>query len=61
MMVLTDGENGRAHFVTFWEDEESLKRSAQGRQQVREQMAKTAGAEIESSQAYVVRLLDGFE
>jgi hypothetical protein len=24
-------------------------------------MAKTAGAEIESSQAYVVRLLDGFE
>jgi hypothetical protein len=61
MIVLTDGENGRAHFVTFWEDEESLKRSAQGRQQVREQMAKTAGAEIESSQAYVVRLLDGFE
>jgi len=61
MMVLTDGANGRAHFVTFWEDEEALKRSAQGRQQVREQMAKTAGAEIESSQAYVVRLLDGFE
>jgi hypothetical protein len=61
MIVLTDGANGRAHFVTFWEDEESLKRSAQGRQQVREQMAKTAGAEIESSQAYVVRLLDGFE
>jgi quinol monooxygenase YgiN len=61
MIVLTDGANGRAHFVTFWEDEEALKRSAQGRQQVREQMAKTAGAEIESSQAYVVRLLDGFE
>jgi hypothetical protein len=61
MMVLTDGANGRAHFVTFWEDEEALKRSAQGRQLVREQMAKTAGAEIESSQAYVVRLLDGFE
>jgi quinol monooxygenase YgiN len=61
MIVLTDGANGRAHFVTFWEDEESLKRSAQGRQQVREQMAKTAGAEIESSQAFVVRLLDGFE
>jgi hypothetical protein len=61
MIVLTDGANGRAHFVTFWEDEESLKRSAQGRQQVREQMAKTAGAEIESSQPYVVRLLDGFE
>ena len=61
MMVLTDGEHGRAHFVTFWEDEDSLKRSAQGRQQVREQMAKTAGAEIESSHPYVVTLLDGFE
>jgi hypothetical protein len=61
LIVLTDGDNGRAHFVTFWEDEDSLKRSAQGRQQVREQMAKTAGAEIESSQAYVVRMVDGFE
>jgi hypothetical protein len=57
LIVLTDGDNGRAHFVTFWEDEDSLKR----RQQVREQMAKTAGAEIESSQPYVVRVLDGFE
>jgi hypothetical protein len=61
MIVLTDGANGRAHFVTFWEDEDALKRSAQGRQQVREQMAKTAGAEIESSHPYVVTLLDGFE
>jgi hypothetical protein len=61
LIVLTDGDNGRAHFVTFWEDEEALKRSAQGRKQVREQMAKTAGAEIESSQAYVVRVVDGFE
>jgi quinol monooxygenase YgiN len=61
MIVLTDGDNGRAHFVTFWEDEDALKRSAQGRQQVREQMAKTAGAEIESSQPYAVRVLDGFE
>ena len=61
LIVLTDGNNGRAHFVTFWEDEDSLNRSAQGRQQVREQMAKTAGAEIESSRAYVVRVVDGFE
>ena len=61
MIVLTDGANGRAHFLTFWEDEDALKRSAQGRQQVREQMAKTAGAEIESSHPYVVSLLDGFE
>jgi hypothetical protein len=61
LIVLTDGASGRAHFVTFWEDEDALKRSAHGRQQVREQMAKTAGAEIESSQAYAVRVMDGFE
>lgn len=61
LIVLTDGDNGRAHFVTFWDDEDALKRSAHGRQQVREQMAKTAGAEIESSQPYVVRVVDGFE
>jgi hypothetical protein len=24
IVVLTDGENGKAHFVTFWEDEHAL-------------------------------------
>lgn len=61
MIVLTDGENGTAHFVTFWEDEEALERSAYGRRQVREQMAKTAGVEIESARAYTVRLVDGLD
>jgi hypothetical protein len=59
-MVLADGESGIARFVTFWEDEEALRRSAHGRAQVREQMAKTAGAAIESVQAYNVLLVDGF-
>lgn len=60
IVVLSSGQNGRAHFVTFWEDEDALKRSEYGRAQVREQMAKTAGVEIESVQAYTVLLVDGF-
>jgi hypothetical protein len=53
--------NGRARFVTFWEDQDALERSEHGRKQVREQMARTAGAEIDDVQAYTVLLVDGFE
>jgi hypothetical protein len=61
MIVLSDGLNGRARFVTFWEDQDALERSEHGRKQVREQMAKTAGVEIDDVQAYTVLLVDGFE
>jgi hypothetical protein len=61
IVVLSNGEGGRAHFVTFWEDEHALQRSEFGRTQVREQMAKTAGVEIESVQAYSVILSSGLE
>jgi hypothetical protein len=61
MIVLSDGENGSARFVTFWEDQDSLERSERGRMQVREQMAKTAGVDIDDVQAYTVVLVDGFE
>jgi hypothetical protein len=61
MIVLSDGVNGRARFVTFWEDRDALERSEHGRKQVREQMAKTVGVEIDDVQAYTVLLVDGFE
>jgi hypothetical protein len=61
MIVMVDEENRTARFITFWEDEDALKRSAKGRKEVREQLAKTAGVEIESSQPYRVQLFDGFE
>lgn len=61
MIVLSNGEDGTARFVTFWEDRNSLERSERARMQVREQMAKTAGAEIDDVQAYTVLLVDGFE
>jgi hypothetical protein len=61
MIVLSDGATGRARFVTFWEDQDALARSERGRMQVREQMAKTAGVEIDDVQAYSVLLVDGFE
>ena len=60
MIVLIDDESGTARFITFWEDEDALKRSAKGRKEVREQLAKRAGVEIESAQPYKVRLVDGF-
>lgn len=61
MIVLSDGVNGSARFVTFWEDQDALERSEHGRKQVREQMAKTAGVEIDDVQAYTVLVVDGFE
>jgi hypothetical protein len=61
MIVMIDEETRTARFITFWEDEDALKRSAKGRKEVREQLAKTAGVEIESSQPYRVQLLDGFQ
>jgi hypothetical protein len=60
-IVVMSGENGKAHFLTFWEDEHALQKSEFGRAQVREQMAKTAGVEIESVQAYNVILSDGLD
>jgi hypothetical protein len=58
-LVLGDAESGTAHFVTLWENKEALDQSAHGRAQVRERLAKTAGAEIESAGAYGVLLTDG--
>jgi hypothetical protein len=61
MIVLSNAESGTARFVTFWEDQDALERSERGRMQVREQMAKTAGVDIDDVQAYSVLLIDGFE
>lgn len=60
-IVLSDEEGGAARFMTFWEDRHALEKSAHGRAQVREQLAKTAGVDIESARAYSVLLVDGFE
>jgi hypothetical protein len=60
-IVLADEESGTARFMTFWEDRHALERSASGRAQVRDQLAKTAGVDIEGAQAYTVMLVDGFE
>jgi hypothetical protein len=59
-IVLADEEGGRARFMTFWEDRHALEKSAQGRKQVRERLAKTAGVDIESARAYTVLMVDGF-
>jgi hypothetical protein len=58
-IVLADSESGAAHFMTLWDSKEALDRSAHSRAQVREQLAKTAGAEIERAGAYRVLVSDG--
>jgi hypothetical protein len=59
-IVLADEEGRTARFMTFWEDRHALEKSAQGRKQVRERLAKTAGVDIESARAYTVLMVDGF-
>jgi heme-degrading monooxygenase HmoA len=60
-IVLADREAGTAHFMTIWDSREALERSAHSRKQVREQLAKTAGAEIASAGAYTVLVADGID
>jgi hypothetical protein len=60
-IVLSDEESGTARFMTFWADRHALEKSAHGRAQVRDQLAKTAGVDIESARAYTVVIVDGFE
>jgi hypothetical protein len=60
-VVLGDAESGRAHFVTLWDTMEALEKSAPGRAQVRERLAETAGATIESTGSYTVVMMDGVE
>jgi hypothetical protein len=58
-MVFADGETGIAHFMTLWETREALEKSAHSRKQVREQLAKTASAEIVSAGSFSVIVADG--
>jgi hypothetical protein len=60
-IVLSDPDGGTAHFMTIWDSREALERSAHSRAQVRDRLAKTAGAEIASAGAYVVLLADGID
>ena len=52
LTVLADPESGKARIVTFWDDLEALERSERSRQEVRERMIATAGAELESVERY---------
>jgi heme-degrading monooxygenase HmoA len=61
MFVLGDSESGRAHFVTLWDTMEALEKSAHGRAQVRERLAETAGATIESTGNYTLVMMDVLE
>jgi hypothetical protein len=58
LLVMGDGESGRAFIVTLWDSRENAERSARGRSQVRESMIAAAGAELESVELMEVVLED---
>jgi hypothetical protein len=60
-LVLIDEPGGIARFLTFWEDEEAEERSRVGRARMREQMAATAGVELEGNEVYSIAFVDGLE
>ncbi len=58
-IVMADRDNATAYFMTFWESRDALERSAHSRAQVRDQLAKTAGAEITAAGGYSILIQDG--
>jgi hypothetical protein len=60
-LVLVNAESGVAHFMTLWDSLDAVEKSAHSRKQVREQLAKTAGAQIASAGTFSILLTDGLE
>ena len=61
ILIVADGEAGRARIITFWDSLEAIERSEQSRAQVRESMVATAGAEIETVERLAVVFEDRVE
>ena len=61
LLVVSSGDSGRAHILSFWDSLEDLDRSARSRSEVRDQLIETAGAELEDARVYAVVHVDGFE
>jgi hypothetical protein len=59
LLALVDDEGGNACFVTFWENEEAVVKTRASRAGLRDQMASTAGAEVVSTEEFVVAYSDG--
>jgi hypothetical protein len=58
LLVVADGQAGRARIMTLWETREAADRSARGRTQVRESMVAGIGVDLESVELYEVVLDD---
>ena len=61
LLVVSAGDRGRAHVISFWDTLEDLDRSAHSRSQVRMELIETAGVELEEVDAYAVVHVDGFD
>jgi len=61
LLVLVDEKGGTARFFTFWADTGAEERSRPGRARMREQMASTAGVELEGNEVYSVAFVDELE
>jgi hypothetical protein len=58
LIVLTDERGGRARVITFWETAEHEFAARASRGAMRDQIAATAGMEVEGMDVYEVALLD---
>ena len=61
ILIVADGETGRARIITFWDSMDAIERSERGRAQVRESMVAAAGAEIETVERVAVVFEDRVE
>jgi hypothetical protein len=57
-LVLVDGPERTARFLTFWESAEAEEKSRLGRARMREQMVAAAGVELEGNEVYSVAFVD---
>jgi hypothetical protein len=60
-LVLVDEPGSTARFLTFWADEQAEERSRRGRRRMREQMAATAGVDLEGNEVYSLAFVDQLE
>ncbi len=58
LLMLTNGETGTTHVITFWESEEVAERSRVARLRLRDRITTTVSVEVEETEQYDVSFAD---
>jgi heme-degrading monooxygenase HmoA len=59
LVILSTEEAGNVRIITLWDSKDALEASEPSRRVMRERLIETAGAELESAEAYEIVLSDG--